>query len=75
MVEDVSRPKDSTEGGAGYFNLIVVIMCANVCNTPDTLMSICSSYLSTYPSWGQRGGLGTRAVREEDIQGQSWAEI
>lgn len=76
MVADVSRLKDSTEGGGvGYFNPIVVIMCAYVCNTPDTLMSICSSYLSRYPSRGQRGGLRKRAMREEDIQSQSWGPV
>lgn len=75
MVADVSRPKDSTEGRAGHFNPIVVIMCAYVCNAPGTLMSICSSYLSRYPSRGQKGGLGKRAVREEDVHGQSWGRV
>lgn len=63
MTADVSHPKESTEGGAMHFSPIVVIMCAYVCNNPGTLMSICSFYLSRYPSRGQRGGLGKRARR------------
>lgn len=68
MVADVSRPKDSTEGGAGHFSLVLVIMCAYVCNTPGTLYPY---VLPTYP--GILLIRGQRAVGEEEIQGQSWS--